>query len=82
MQEINSPRVVAGNGRYFYGEPIMVGNSEYYIQHSISSCPKIRTGTKRGWIKIQNDANYFCPICMNNDLIDTFNSRYFPDKGK
>ena len=73
------PKVVKGDGSYFYNEPISIGGNEFYIHHSTMQCPAIKNGVQRGCYKINCYYNTFCSHCMDNDLINRFNTAYFPN---
>ena len=45
------PKVVKGDGSYFYNEPISIGGNEYFIHHSTMQCPAIKNGVQRGCYK-------------------------------
>jgi hypothetical protein len=80
----NQPTVKKGDGSNFYGEPVYIGSSgSYYneieIQHSTISCPAIKNGIQRNIYKLDPYHNTFCNICMNDELITTWNQRFFPN---
>ena len=73
------PKVVKGDGSYFYNEPISIGGDEFYIHHSTMQCPAIKNGVQRSCYKLNSYNNTFCSHCMDNGLIDNFKNRYFPN---
>lgn len=76
------PKVVKGDGSWFYNEQVCIGSDGgYYVHHSTLKCPAIKNGVQRGFTySSRQDRNLFCPKCMDDDLINTFNRYYFPPK--
>ena len=74
----NSTFVSKGDGSNFYAEPISIGGDEHYIHHSTLNCPAINVGVQRNCYKLNGYNNTFCHYCMDDHLISTFNSRFFP----
>lgn len=75
------PVVVKGDGRNLYAEPIVVGDDEYYIQHSTLKCTNIKLGAvHKDVIKLSKYYNLFCTVCMDDRLIDNFLESNFPSK--
>lgn len=70
--------VSKGDGTNFYAEPVSIGGYEHYIHHSTLNCPAINAGVQRNCYKINAYNNIFCHSCMDDQLITTFNSRFFP----
>lgn len=69
-----------GDGSYFYNEPIKVGSEDMFIHHSTLSCPKIQKGVLRNCYKLDYYFNIFCPVCMDDKLIDDWTKLNFPKK--
>lgn len=69
------PYITKGDGSHFYSEPISIGGESYNIHHSTLACPYIQNGVQRDCFKIDYYHNIFCSVCMDNNLIDTFNER-------
>ena len=44
---VTYPKVVKGDGSYFYNESISIGGNEYFIHHSTMQCPAIKNGVQR-----------------------------------
>ena len=70
--------VIKGDGSNFYAEPISIGGNEHYIHHSTLNCPAINVGVQRNCYKINGYNNIFCHYCMDDQLINQFNSHFFP----
>ncbi len=80
LKEVEKPKV-KGLGFYFYNEQVSIGGDGYYIHHSTLDCPAIKGGVQRGfYYNAKQDKNLFCPQCMDDQLISTFNQRFFPKK--
>jgi len=77
-KEIYSGKFVEkGNGNNFYCEYASIGNHTYEIHHSTLNCPEIKSGVLRNWRYTKaEDSNLFCHVCMSDNLIDIFNSKY------
>ena len=79
------PSVMKGNGSNFYAEPMALASTsrnvnDYYIQHSTINCPAIRNGVQRNcYYKLDPYNNTFCSLCMTDELISMWNSRFFPN---
>ena len=66
-----------GTGYYWYNEPIIRQNTEYFIHHSTLDCPAIKTGVLRGYYKRYREYyNYFCPKCMDDELITKWENEH------
>ena len=84
LQSNECPTVVRGDGNNFYAEPVYLGSSsgyinEIYIQHSTINCPAIHNGAQRNCYKLNGYSNTFCSVCMSDELITKWNSRFFPN---
>lgn len=73
------PKVVKGDGSYFYNESVSIGGDEFFIHHSTMQCPAIKNGVQRGCYKLNGYNNTFCSHCMDDALINRFNAAYFPN---
>ena len=72
-----------GDGSKFYGEPVSMGDSYIYIQHSTMHCPAIKNGTRNcksdknfGGFFYDIRHNTFCSKCMDDSLIAKWTRRY------
>lgn len=80
LKEVEKPKG-KGTGYYFYNEQVSIGDEGYYIHHSTLDCLAIKGGVQRGYYyNAKQDMNLFCPQCMDDQLISTFNQRFFPKK--
>lgn len=80
IQELQTNQSIKkGNGTYFYNEPVSIGGSEHMINHSTLKCPAIKGGVQRDYrftAEYRRGDNLFCPICMDDSLIDVFNEQW------
>ena len=80
----NQSTIKKGDGSNFYAEPVYLGSSGTYIndiniQHSTINCPAIKNGAHRNCYKLDPYHNIFCSLCMTDELISMWNSRFFPN---
>lgn len=69
------PYVKKGDGSVFYNELKPMGHVRYWTHHSTLDCPAIQGGVERNVVR-SGTVNLFCPVCMDDHLIDIFNDRF------
>lgn len=67
---------VRGDGTYFYAEIAELSKHYLYIHHSTLDCPAIKKGVRRGRVRPEESENWFCPVCMDDELIDKWDVFY------
>lgn len=78
-KELSAPKFKKGDGTYFYNEPMSTASMLFYINHSTLQCPAIKNGVQRDYRLTAKEArgrNLFCSKCMDDKLIDTFESQW------
>lgn len=79
QSESGGRHLLKGDGTSFYNELVIMGDTEYYIHHSTLKCPKINGGVGLNVHKLFFYNNLYCPLCMDNELIDVFYKKNFPN---
>ncbi|MCQ2094523.1 MAG: hypothetical protein MJY81_05975 [Bacteroidaceae bacterium] len=79
MNNASETAVKKGDGTYFYDEPVGIAGETFKINHSTLKCPAIKGGVQRDYrftAKSARGRNLFCHICMDDHLIDVYNSQW------
>lgn len=78
-KELSVSKFKKGDGSYFYNEPMSTAGMLYYINHSTLQCTAIKNGVQRDYRLTAKEArgrNLFCSKCMDDKLIEKFESQW------